>query len=1137
LTRPARPASLAASPEGRLPAWNVPSAGRKSARGPRFCEDCGARLALACSQCGAELASGKKFCGSCGAPAESKLADRFTSRQGYTPKHLAEKILISKSTLEGERKQVTVLFADLKGSMELLADRDPEDARKLLDPVLERMMEAVHRYEGTVNQVMGDGIMALFGAPLAHEDHAVRGCYAALDLQAAMRRYAEEVRRTHGIKVQIRVGLNSGEVVVRAIGSDLHMDYTAVGQTTHLAARMEQLADPGTTLLTAETLRLAEGYVDAKPLGPVPVKGVDAPVEVYELAGAGPRRSRLHAAAVRGLTRFVGRDRELEQLRDALARAASGRGQVVAIVGEPGVGKSRLVWEVTHSHRTHGWLIAQGSSVSYGKATTFLPVIELLKGYFQVEDRDDQRKIREKVMGKLLALDRSLEPCLTAILALLDVPAEENGWQALDPPVRRQRTLDALRRLLLRESQVQPLLLIFEDLHWIDAETQALLDSLVESLPTARLLLLVNYRPEYDHRWGSKSYYTQLRLDPLPPQRAEELLQAVLGTGAGLLPLSQLLIERTEGNPFFLEESVRALVEMSVLVGERGTYRLTKAVDSVQVPATVQAILAARIDRLPPQEKALLQTASVIGKDIPYPLLQAIAEEPEAALRRGLSHLQAAEFLYETTAFPEVEHTFKHALTHDVTYGSLLQGRRRQLHGRVVEAIERLYPDRLAEHFERLCHHSERAELWEQTVAYARQAGARALGRSANRDAAAYFERGLTALARLPQADPTDGVDLRVDLRTALWAAGDIVASERVLREADQLARLLDDPQRVAQISGALAHSLRMTGRTQEAREFAARGLAIADSVDDVSVRAAMYLYAGSVDFYLGDLERAQDLLERVVHLLSGDRICERAGMVGYPAVISRGYLGIVLAERGRFAEGIHHAREGIRIAETLGQAYSLGNAWFGLANPLAIRGDWAESCRLLESGLDLCRTWSLTGMIPMMSYRLGLAYAFTGRAAEGLRLLEEASAEFATMGFDWGAMVLVALGQVYVLADRPADGLATAQRALGVARDRGERLYEAHAWWLLGEASAQVVSVDQAGAERGYRRGLALATELGMRPLVAHCHVGLGKLYGRAGAQAKAAEHLTSALTMYREMDMSFYVAQTEAARGSLPG
>ena len=495
----------------------------------------------------------------------------------------------------------------------------------------------MHRYEGTVNQVLGDGIMALFGAPLAHEDHAIRACYAALAMQAALREYAETVRRVQGLSLRIRVGLNSGEVVVRTIRNDLHMDYSAVGRETHLAARMEQLAAPGSILLSAATLRLVEGLVRVNAQGPVPVKGLTEPVEVFELVGVTALRRRLQAAAARGLTRFVGRQHELEALRQALERAGAGHGQVVALMGAAGVGKSRLVYECVHAHHTQGWRVLESASVSYGKATPYFPVLDLLKRYCHLEDGDDTRTRRAKVTGQVLTLDETLQDTLPALLALLDALPADSPFLTLDPPQRRQRTLEALKRVLLRESQVQPLVLVFEDLHWIDSETQALLNTLVESLPTARLLLLVNYRPEYQHGWGSKTYYTQLRLDPLPAASAEAFLQALLGDDPSLAPLKQLLIARTEGNPFFLEESVRTLVETGVLVGEPGAYRLGKPLDSLQVPATVQAVLAARIDRLPAEEKRLLQTAAVIGTEVPLPLLQAIAELPEAALQRGLA--------------------------------------------------------------------------------------------------------------------------------------------------------------------------------------------------------------------------------------------------------------------------------------------------------------------------------------------------------------------------------------------------------------------------------------------------------------------------------------------------------------------
>jgi class 3 adenylate cyclase len=625
----------------------------------------------------------------------------------------------------------------------LIRDLDPEAAQQLLDPVIYRMMEAVHRFEGTVNQVLGDGIMALFGAPIAHEDHALRACYAALAIQSTMRAYTEEVRRTQGIELCIRVGLNSGAVVVRTIGNDLHMDYSAVGQTTHLAARMEQLATPGTIRLTAATLRLVEGLVRVNALGPVPVKGMPEPVEVYELVGASAIRRRLQATVARGLTRFVGREAEMEALTQVLERARAGHGQVLATVGEAGVGKSRLVYELVHSHRTQGWLVLESASVSYGKATSYFPVVDLLKRYVHVEEGDEPRTIRAKVTGQILTLDETLRETIPALLSLLEALPEDSPFQQLAPPQRRQRTLDALKRILLRESKVQPLVLLFEDLHWIDSETQALLDSLVESLPTAQLLLLVNYRPEYHHGWGSKTYYTQLRLDPLLPASAEQFLQALLGDDPSLEPLKRLLIEQTEGNPFFLEESVRTLVETRVLLGEPGAYRLAQALPTIRVPDTVQAVLAARIDHLAPEDKRLLQTAAVIGRDVPFTLLKAIAEFPEEALHQGLARLQAAEFLYETSLFPELEYTFKHALTLQVAYGSLLQEPRRTLHGRVGVALERLYAAQLEEYYEPLAYHYSRSDHQEKALEYLVKTGHKAAHRYANREALDAFQQAL----------------------------------------------------------------------------------------------------------------------------------------------------------------------------------------------------------------------------------------------------------------------------------------------------------------------------------------------------------------------------------------------------------
>jgi len=1113
--------------------------GQENRTGAKFCSECGAHLVSVCTKCGVQLSPTSKFCSECGhpagqaAPSISSSSARFTAPEAYTPKHLAEKILTSKAALEGERKQVTVLFADLKGSMELFADRDPEEARKLLDPVLDHMMEAVHRFEGTVNHVLGDGIMALFGAPLAHEDHAVRACYAALRMQETVRRYAEGVRRSEGIPIQIRVGLNSGEVVVRSIASDLRMDYTVVGHTTNVAARMEQMALPGSILISSDTLMLAEGYVQVKPLGPLKVKGLEFPLDVFEVTGAGTVRSRMEAAAARGLTRFVGREAELQTLNRALEKARAGHGQVVALVGEPGVGKSRLFWEFIHSHRTHGWLVLEGGTASYSKSTVYLPVIDLLKGYFQIEPRDEPRKIREKVTGKILSLDRALEPGLPAFLTLLDVAVDDPQWQALDPPTRRQRTLDALKRLLLRESQVQPLGLALEDLHWIDSETQGLLDSLIESMPTASLLLLVNYRPEYQHAWGGKTYYTQLRIDPLPPESCEELLQGLLGADENLRPLKQHLINQTQGNPFFLEESIRTLAETQVLVGERGAYRLVKPLAGIQVPATVQAILAARIDRLPPEEKRLLQAAAVIGVDVPFSLLQAIAGQTDEALQRGLAHLQAAEFLYEARLFPDVEYTFKHGLTYEVAYGSLLHERRRALHARIVEVIETLYPERLTEQVERLAHHAVRGEIWEKAVRYLSQAGARALDRSAHREAASYFEQALAALTHLPETRETreQGVDFRLGLRNALVPLGEIDTVLKHLRDAEKLAAALDDQLRLARVSIATSHHFLVTGNAEEARTWGKRAFDISETLGDVPLKVAVNLYLGAACLGLGEFRGAEERLGRTVGILEGDLIRERFGFHGFPAAIARSYLAWFLAERGEFGEAIARGQEGVDIADAVHHAYSQAYASWGLAIPHVMRGDLAEAVRVLERAATLVREWNLPLIGALVSGLLGLARARSGRAADGVALLQEAmTTHDQSFGRGlWHSLIVIWLSEALLLSNRQEDARSVAERALALTRELKHRICEPWALRMLGEIAARSDPPDAGTAEGYYRQALALAEELGMRPLVAYCHLGLGKLYRRTRKRQEAHEHLTIATALCREMNMQGWLQEVE--------
>jgi class 3 adenylate cyclase/tetratricopeptide (TPR) repeat protein len=1101
----------------------------------KFCEECAAPLPRTCADCGSQVSLTAKFCPRCGHPLRPVADDpRFASPKSYTPQHLADKILTSRAALEGERKQVSVLFADIKGSMELFANRDPEDAQKLLDPVLERMIEAVHRYEGTVNRVMGDGIMALFGAPIAHEDHAVRACYAALRMQETVARYANEVQRSHGVPVTIRVGLNSGEIVVCAIGNDLHMDYTVVGQTAHLAARMEQMAKPGSVLTTADTLQLAEGYVAMKPLGPVPVKGLAELVEIYEVTGAGAARSRLQAAAGRGLTRFVGRDVELEQLCRAQQLAGQSRSQVVAIVGEAGVGKSRLVHEFVHSDHTAGWLVLESSSASYGHATPYLPIIELLRHYFQINVHDSTRSIRERVTGKILTLDSSLEDAIPPVLDLLDALDEEHPFRSLDPLQHRQCTYQAVTRLLLSENRVQPVVAVFEDLQWNDSLTLGLLNEFVVGAKDARLLLVVSYRPEYRDEWRSRPNYRQLRLDPLASETLAELLQALLGSDPSLSTVKSFLAERASGNPFFAEEIVRALVGTRVLEGARGSYRLARPFSSIEVPPTVQAVLAARIDALPAAEKRLLHEAAVIGHDTPFTLLHAICGLTEDELRGLLDNLQAAEFLYATQLFPDLQYTFKHSLTHDVTYRGVLHERRRDIHARVVDAMEKLYADRLGEQVERLAHHAVRGELQEKAMYYLRQAGGKAAARAALADARALFEQALGVLKALPesQAALEQAFEIRLELRPVLRQLGEGRQMLEHLREAEALAERLKDDRRLGQVCAFMTTVQSTLNELDEALVTGTRALEIADRLGDLRLRILTMSYLEQAYYYRGEYEHVVEFATDNLAALPAEWVHEYFGMAVPASIFGRAWLIMSLAELGRFTEAAKYEAEAIRLAEPTQHAFTIGWAHFAASMPHLLKGDWAKARLHVEHWIAMLRSGNVAIHLPWAAASSAWALAQIGEAGEALnwvreaeQLLERQAARGIVGHRGWAyhavgraSLLLGRLDEARRLGDRAVE---TSQRQPGFA---------AHALCLLGDIATHPDRFDAESGEAHYREALALAQLHGMRPVVAHCHLGLGNLYRRASQPQHARENLTIAMTMYREMDMGFWLEQGKA-------
>jgi class 3 adenylate cyclase/tetratricopeptide (TPR) repeat protein len=1099
-----------------------PRCQRDNRAGRRFCSECGAELLAACPACGFSNEPSESFCGGCGRPLPSHPRGAVLPGS-YTPSHLAERILVSRDALEGERKQVTVLFADLTSSMELLAEKDPEEARRALDAVVERMIEAVHRYEGTVNQIMGDGIMALFGAPLSHEDHAVRACFAALRMQAAVRRYSETLRETGGAGVEIRVGLNAGEVIVRSIGNDLHMDYSAIGQTTHLAARMEQMAEPGTILLTSHVLALARDHVRVKGLGAVAVKGFSESMEVFELIEADGARSRFQTAAARELTPFVGRDDEVQQLHAALDRVRLGQGQVVAVLGEPGVGKSRLIWEFLRSVRDDGWSLVEASALPYERGAPYAPVVRLLKACFAIMPDDDPRTVESKIR---MDLRPDEAPRLTApILTLLGIPVDDATWAAVDTDQRRRHILEAITTLLVRRSQDAPMCVAVEDLQWVDAETQAVLDRLIERLPTAALLLLVTYRPEYQHGWANKTYYAQIRIDALSAPGAQDLLDALLGGHDELGSLKALLIGRTEGNPFFLEECIRNLVETGVLGGQRGALRLTRTPAELPVPDTVQSVLAARIDRLQPGHKRVLQAASALGKEVPLALLEPIVDVSAAELAETLTNLQSAELLYEVRLYPEAEYTFKHTLTLDVTYGSLVRERRRELDARIVATIERRYADRLTDHLDRLAHHAVRGQVWDKAVDYCREAAARAFTRSALVDALHHVDRALEALAHLPP-DPARmqrELELLTQRGAALRAVRGYAAPEveSVYQTARELWRDVGDTPVRFRLEWQQMQFFLVRGDLETAAGLAVRLRESADRSSDRALSMDAHLASGMTHFHLGDFTRAHEQLERGLALyLPGSDGPHLFSHGQDPGVFILSYLAWTLWFLGHPDQARERVEHAVRIAEQKRHAFSHVSAL-------------TFAARVFQCRRDLDRVRTMAGELVSSARDRGFSYyEALGRIHEGwARVLGEGDeAGLVELLDGYAALertgtVLGLRGALVQLAEsaRRLGRVDTAREAIGKAEsagdDRGTHCWDAEIARLRAELGAE--SASEAERDAMFTTALETARRQGAKSL--ELRVALS--YARA---ARSIHQRTRARELVREVAGRFTEGHT---------
>jgi class 3 adenylate cyclase/tetratricopeptide (TPR) repeat protein len=1054
-----------------------PKCARDNPDDAKFCVGCGNPFGRRCAKCGAENPADASFCKQCGTRLGGIVAPPAIPS--------SEQISISaeqadSGALDGERKTVTALFADIKGSMDLIEDLDPEEARTIVDPALKLMMEAVQRYGGYVAQSTGDGIFALFGAPVAHEDHPQRALYAALRMQEELKRYSDRIRTEGRVPIQARVGVNTGEVVVRSITTgEGRTEYVPVGHPTGIAARMQAMAPVGSIAATEPIRRLCEGYFLFKSLGPTKIKGVSEPVTVYEVTGQGPLRTRLQRAASRGYTKFVGRQREMETIEHLAELARTGHGQIVAAVAEPGVGKSRLFYEFKVKQPS-GWMVLEALSPSHGWASAYLPVVDLLQGYFRITADDEPRIRREKVNGRIVTLDPALEDTRPYLFGLLRLVEGDDPLAGMDAQIRRRRTHVALKRILLRESLNQPLMVVFEDLHWVDGETQAVLNLLADSIGTAKLLLMVNYRPEYSHPWSSKTYYTQLRLDPLGKESAGEMFDTLLGVNAQtiddpLFALKRLIVEKTEGTPLFMEEIVQALVEDGALV-RNGVVSLARPLNALKIPTTVQAILASRIDRLPAAEKELLQTLAVIGSEFRLAIARDVIKRPDDELSQMLNVLQLAEFIYEQPAAGEVEYTFRHALTHEVAYNSMLQERRKAIHERVGKSIETLYADSLDDKVSNLAHHYRRSGNTAKAIAYLVRAAEQAHQRSAFSVASAYFEDASERLNELPAGEERDRMEFAilsgladVTMVTRGYAAPDY---ERHLTHRQALAERLGDTTRVfySLVGTSVLSAFRLElGRALEIGENLVK---LADQAGNPGMQLQAHGSLANVLWLMGDFIGSRTHAEKGIALF----VREEHFQEEHARAACLFYAPLCTAMLGFPDDALRQSLEFVTWARKRAQPLQLVIALNCVSSLLVWRREGAEALKYTGPVLALTAEHGFTQWHLFAQIAHGQALATAGRPDEAVTEIKGATATFEATGAVVPGWVYASLAFAYLGAGQLGEGLGVVAKALQVGARTGDAEAKSELYRLKGELLLMLHPTEGAEAEVCFRAAIDTA-------------------------------------------------------------
>jgi tetratricopeptide (TPR) repeat protein len=985
--------------------------------------------------------------------------------------------------------------------------------------------DKVHGFGGMLVEHTATRLAWVFGVPQTLEQLPQRAVHSAL----AIRRMVVDASTPDLPPCPtMRLAVHLGAVQVDHQAADPLAQVRAVGETLTLPVGLLGQAESGEIVVSPEVGRLVDGWValEERPLQLGATES--ARVGGYAVVGVNPGREAWAGRLRPSRSPFVGRQRELLLLEALLEQVKAGRGQVVSLVGAPGMGKSRLLDAFRQRLAGQSISYVAGQCLAYGSMTPYLPVLDLLRDYSGIAAEDSLEKQTSQLRASLQQARLDPDPSLPLLLDLLGLPVAADELGHLSPEARKARTFETIRQVFLASGPHHPLVLAVEDLHWIDPTSEALLASLGDSLAGAAILLLATVRPGYHPRWMDKSYATQIALHPLEPDESRQVVRHVVRDTTLTPVLEQQLLARAEGNPFFLEELAHTVR------GQR------EGAPALAVPDTIQAVLAARVDRLPPAERQLLQAASVLGKDIAVPLLQAIAERSEATLQQELAHLQAAEFLYETRLFPEQAYTFKHALTHEVAYASLPHERRRALHARIVGALEALAGERIAEQVERLAHHALRGEVWDKAVAYGRQAGEKAVTRSAYREAVVAFEQALRALSQLPETRDTreQAIDLRLALRSALLPSGDLERILAYLREAETLAVALNDPRRLGQILGFLSVYFHNRGVHDQAIGSAQRVLALAMASGDAVLHALANRNLGLAYQAQGDYRRAIDCCGQAAAFFDGARPHERFGQATIPAVGARAQLARCHAELGTFAEGRALGDVGLRIAEAADHPMSLVVASWGLGLLALRHGDLPRALLRLERAMGICHEADLPFYFPRMAWALGAAYTLGGRVADAVTLLMQTMEQTTgTEIVEFQTPCWLSLGEAQMSAGHPEEARALTEAALAHARAHGERGHEAYALRLLGEVAARRDPSESEHAEAYYQQTLAFAEDLGMRPLAALCHLGLGTLYLKMGRDHEAHIELSTAIDMYHAMEMTFWLPQAEAVLAQVEG